>query len=219
MTWKDFLNEQSRQDYYLKLSDFLRVEGRKHQVYPQHKDLFNAFEYCSLDKVKICIFGQDPYINPGQAHGLAFSVLPGVDVPPSLRNIFTEIRSDLGTSHVFLDGCLIPWAQQGVLLLNSVLTVRAKEPFSHKGKGWETFTDNAISLLNEQDRPMVFLLWGSPAKAKKKLLSNPKHLILESVHPSPLSAYNGFFGSKHFSKTNQFLKDNGLEPIDWIKGV
>lgn len=217
ISWTDFIKEQSKQDYYIKLSAFLQEEGKKHQVYPKRKDLFNAFKFCPLDRTKSCILGQDPYFNAGQAHGLAFSVPPDCEVPPSLRNIFKEIGSDLGY-HTFPNGCLIPWAQQGVLLLNSVLTVRAGEPFSHKGQGWETFTDNAISLLNQQDRPMVFLLWGTPARSKKKLLSNPKHLILESVHPSPLSAHNGFFGSKHFTKTNQFLKDSGLEPINWIKG-
>lgn len=215
ISWKDFIKGQSSQEYYVKLSKSLREE--KHQVYPKRKDLFNAFKYCPLDKVSVFLCGQDPYFNEGQAHGLAFSVPPGIVIPPSLRNIFKEINSDLGTNHIFPNGCLIPWAQQGVLLLNSVLTVRAGEPNSHKGLGWETFTDNAISLLDKQDRPMTFLLWGSSARSKKRLLSNPKHLILESAHPSPLSAHNGFFGNHHFTKTNQFLKDNGLEPIDWIK--
>jgi uracil-DNA glycosylase len=216
MNWKDFIKEETQQLYFKKLSEFLVEDGKTYPIYPPHKNVFNAFKLCPLDKTKAIILGMDPYHGVNQAHGLAFSVLPDIDIPPSLRNIFKEINSDLNTNHIFSNGCLIPWAQQGILLLNTILTVRAGQPNSHKGQGWETFTDKVITLLNSQDRPMVFLLWGASARKKKQLLYNPQHLILESLHPSPLSAHYGFFNNHHFSKTNQFLIDNGLEPINWL---
>lgn len=215
-TWKEFLKQEISQEYFVNLTNFIQRDSKEHRIYPKHKDLFNAFKYAPLDKVKCCILGQDPYHGANQAHGLSFSVLPGVPFPPSLRNILKEVNSDLDKNHIFPSGCLIPWAQQGVLLLNSVMTVREHIANSHKDRGWETLTDKAISLLNEQERPIAFLLWGSSARSKKRLLSNPKHLILESAHPSPLSAHTGFFGNKHFSKTNSFLNDNGIEIINWL---
>ncbi|MBR7076136.1 MAG: uracil-DNA glycosylase, partial [Lachnospiraceae bacterium] len=177
-------------------------------------DLFNAFHFTPLHEVKVVILGQDPYHNEGQAHGLCFSVQKGVEIPPSLLNIYKELQDDLNCT-MPSSGYLKKWADQGVLLLNTVLTVRAHEANSHKGIGWEEFTDAAIRILNEQDRPIVFMLWGSNAREKKKMLNNPKHLILEAPHPSPLSAYRGFFGCRHFSKCNAFLIKNGLDPIDW----
>lgn len=216
MSWKSFLKKETSELYFKELSSFLIEDGKSHKIYPPHKDVFNAFKWCPLDNTKVVIVGMDPYHGANQAHGLSFSVLPGVPFPPSLRNILKEVNSDLGKNHSFPDGCLIPWAQQGVLLLNSVMTVREHIANSHKDRGWETLTDKAISLLNEQERPIAFLLWGSTARSKKRLLSNPKHLILESAHPSPLSAHNGFIGNKHFSKTNSFLNDNGMEIVNWF---
>ena len=212
--WDAVLKEENGKEYFMKLQEFLAEERQTHMVYPPEKDVFNALKYSSLADTKVVIFGQDPYHEPGQAHGMCFSVNKGIAVPPSLINIYKEIETDLGIkppSH----GYLADWAGQGVLLLNTVLTVRAHQANSHRGIGWEQFTDAAIQVLNEQDRPMVFLLWGRPAQMKKSMLNNPKHLILEAPHPSPLSAYRGFFGCKHFSKTNEFLVANGLEPIDW----
>ena len=177
-------------------------------------DIFNALKATPREKIKAVILGQDPYHEPGQAHGMCFSVKPGVPAPPSLQNIFKELQDDLGCS-IPQDGYLAKWAEQGVLLLNTVLTVRAHQANSHKGKGWENFTDRVIQLVNEKEDPVVFLLWGANARSKKALITNQKHLILETVHPSPLSAYNGFFGCRHFSKTNQFLTANGQSPIDW----
>lgn len=183
-------------------------------MFPPADDIFNAFHLTPLNKVKVVILGQDPYHNDGQAHGLCFSVKPDVDIPPSLVNIYQELHDDLGC-YIPDNGCLTKWAKQGVLLLNTVLTVRAHSAFSHRNMGWEEFTDAAIRVLNEEDRPIVFILWGKPAQMKKSMLNNPKHLILEAPHPSPLSAYRGFFGSRPFSKTNEFLMRNGLTPIDW----
>ena len=183
-------------------------------VYPPSDEIFTAFNLTPLSKVKVVILGQDPYHEPGQAHGLSFSVKPGVEIPPSLVNIYKELHEDLGC-YIPDNGYLVKWAKQGVLMLNTLLTVRAHQAFSHKGIGWEQFTDAAIRVLNEQDRPMVFILWGRPAQAKKAMLNNPKHMILEAPHPSPLSAYRGFFGSRPFSKTNDFLRKHGLEPVDW----
>ena len=183
-------------------------------VYPPSDEIFTAFNLTPLSKVKVVILGQDPYHEPGQAHGLSFSVKPGVEIPPSLVNIYKELHEDLGC-YIPDNGYLVKWAKQGVLMLNTLLTVRAHQAFSHKGIGWEQFTDAAIEALARQDRPMVFILWGRPAQSKKPMIYNSKHLIIESAHPSPLSAYRGFFGSRPFSRTNEYLKENGLEPIDW----
>jgi uracil-DNA glycosylase len=212
--WLEPLKGEFRKPYYRKLYETVNNEYDKYQVFPEPNDIFNAFEFTPLHKVKVVILGQDPYHNVGQAHGLCFSVKPDVEIPPSLVNIYTELKDDLGC-YIPNNGYLTKWAKQGVMLLNTVLTVRAHQANSHRGIGWEEFTDAAIRVLNEQERPIVFLLWGKPAQNKKYMLNNPKHLILEAPHPSPLSAYRGFFGCKHFSKTNEFLKENGLEPIDW----
>lgn len=189
-------------------------EYKHHLVFPPADDVFNAYALTPLKDVKVVIIGQDPYHNNGQAHGLCFSVRPEVDIPPSLVNIYKELHDDLGC-YIPNNGYLVKWAKQGVLLLNTVLTVRAHQANSHRGIGWEEFTDATIRILNEQDRPIVFILWGAPAQRKKAMLNNPAHLILEAPHPSPLSAYRGFFGSRPFSKTNDFLIKNHLEPIDW----
>jgi uracil-DNA glycosylase len=227
MSWKEIIKEETSKSYFKQLSSFLIEDGKSYTIYPKHSNVFNAFKYCPLDKIKVCLLGQDPYHQPNQAHGLSFSVPSGETIPPSLRNIFKEIQNDLQlgflkeissnlqSNYSFDNGCLIPWAQQGVLLLNTVLTVRDSQPGSHRNKGWETFTDTIIDQINQLDRPVVFLLWGSFAKSKKILLNNSKHLILEAAHPSPLSAYNGFFGCQHFSKANRFLIRNTLTPIDW----
>lgn len=212
--WKDALNEEFHKQYYKDLYYFIKQEYNTHVVYPSADDLFNAFSFTPLKDVKVVILGQDPYHGEGQAHGLCFSVQRGVKLPPSLVNIYKELEDDLGC-YIPNNGYLEKWARQGVLLLNTVLTVRAHTPLSHQGKGWEQFTDAVIHAVNAQDRPIVFILWGKPAQMKKKMLTNPKHLIIEGPHPSPLSAYRGFFGSKPFSKTNDFLKSHGVEPIDW----
>lgn len=214
--WAPVMKEESRKPYYQKLTEFIRDEyvGTEHIIYPPSEDIFNALDLTPLKDVKAVILGQDPYHDANQAHGLCFSVQPGIQPPPSLVNIYKELHDDLGLK-IPNNGYLVKWAEQGVLMLNTVLTVRAHQANSHKGKGWEKFTDAIIQAVNEQDRPIVFILWGRNARDKKKMLTNPKHLILESAHPSPLSAYNGFFGSKPFSKTNEFLKENGVEPIDW----
>ena len=212
--WLDALKEEFRQPYYKKLFQTVNEEYRTRQIFPPADDIFNAFHLTLLHEVKVVILGQDPYHGEGQAHGLCFSVRPGVDIPPSLVNIYQELHDDLGCT-IPNHGCLTKWAKQGVLLLNTVLTVRAHQANSHKGIGWEEFTDAAIRKLNEQDRPIVFMLWGRPAQAKKSMLHNPKHLILEAPHPSPLSAYRGFFGSRPFSQANRFLEAQGVEPVDW----
>ena len=212
--WADKLRPEYKKDYYKKLFAFIGNEYATHTVYPPGDDIFNAFHMTPLANVKVVIIGQDPYHEPGQAHGLSFSVKPGVDIPPSLENIYKELQTDCGC-YIPNNGYLVKWAEQGVLLLNAVLTVRAHAAASHRGKGWEEFTDAAIRILNEEDRPIVFLLWGSFARSKKEMLTNPKHLILEAPHPSPLSAYRGFFGCKHFSKANAFLAEQGVSPIDW----
>ncbi|MDO4870425.1 MAG: uracil-DNA glycosylase [Bacillota bacterium] len=214
-SWDDVLAEEFNKEYYIKLRDFLKEEYAAHTVYPDMYDIFNALKYTPYDKVKAVIIGQDPYHEPGQAHGLCFSVKKGVKVPPSLVNIFKEMKSDLGVeppNH----GNLTDWAKQGVLLLNAVLTVRAHEANSHKGKGWEIFTDRVIELLNQREEPIVFILWGANAKAKSALITNPQHLIIMGAHPSPLAAHNGFWGGNYFSKTNEFLLSKGIEPINWI---
>ena len=212
--WLDALKEEFTQPYYKKLFQTVNEAYRTRQIFPPADDIFNAFHLTPLHEVKVVILGQDPYHGEGQAHGLCFSVRPGVDIPPSLVNIYQELHDDLGCT-IPNHGCLTKWAKQGVLLLNTVLTVRAHQANSHKGIGWEEFTDAAIRKLNEQDRPIVFMLWGRPAQAKKSMLHNPKHLILEAPHPSPLSAYRGFFGSRPFSQANRFLEAQGVEPVDW----
>lgn len=212
--WLQPLSPEFKKPYYAKLYKKIREEYSTRQIFPPADEIFTAFELTPLSDVKAVIIGQDPYHGDGQAHGLCFSVKPDVETPPSLVNIYKELHEDLGC-YIPNNGYLTKWARQGVLLLNTVLTVRAHQANSHKGIGWEEFTDAAIRILNEQDRPMVFLLWGRPAQMKKSMLNNPKHLILEAPHPSPLSAYRGFFGCRHFSKTNEFLKAKGLETIDW----
>lgn len=212
--WDDILKDEFAKDYYLKIRKFLANEYRNRTVYPDMYDIFNALKYTSFSEVKAVIIGQDPYHEPNQAHGLSFSVQKGVEIPPSLVNIYKELEDDLGIkppSH----GNLVTWAKQGVLLLNATLTVRAHEANSHAGIGWQIFTDRVISLLNESPSPIAFLLWGANARRKKELITNKKHFIIESAHPSPLSAYRGFFGSRPFSKINQFLERNGRAPIDW----
>ena len=212
--WLEALQGEFKQPYYKKLFQTVIEEYRTYRIFPPADDIFNAFHYTPLGKVKVVIFGQDPYHGENQAHGLCFSVKPGVDIPPSLVNIYKELHDDLGCS-IPSHGYLTKWAKQGVLMMNTVLTVRAHQANSHRGIGWEAFTDAAIRVLNEQDRPIVFILWGRPAQMKKSMLTNPKHLILEAPHPSPLSSYRGFFGSRPFSKTNEFLVENGIEAIDW----
>ena len=212
--WLAALKGEFGKPYYKELFQTVTEEYKTQQIFPPADDIFNAFHLTPLGDVKVVILGQDPYHNVGQAHGLCFSVKKGVPAPPSLVNIYKELHEDMGC--IIPDhGYLVKWAQQGVLMLNTVLTVRAHQANSHRGIGWEKFTDAAIKALNEQDRPIVFILWGAPAQKKKVMLNNPKHLILEAPHPSPLSAYRGFFGSKPFSKTNEFLKANGIAEIDW----
>lgn len=213
--WDLLLKDEFSKQYYLELRKKLIVEYKSQQIFPGMYDIFNALKFTPYENVKAVIIGQDPYHNAGQAHGLSFSVRKGVAPPPSLINIFKEIKSDIGIDNLGKHGELIGWAESGVLLLNSVLTVRANQPRSHRNIGWEIFTDNVIRLLNEREKPIVFLLWGNDAKAKEKLITNPRHLILKAAHPSPLSAFNGFFGCKHFSKTNDFLNSNGIHSIDW----
>ena len=212
--WLEPLKPEFKKPYYEKLYAKVKEEYSTNLIFPPADDIFNAFDFTPLSEVKVVILGQDPYHGDEQAHGLCFSVKPDVDVPPSLVNIYKELQSDLGC-YVPNHGYLEKWAKQGVLLLNTVLTVRAHQANSHRGIGWEEFTDAAIRILNEQDRPIVFLLWGKPAQSKKSMLHNAKHLILTAPHPSPLSAHRGFFGCKHFSQTNEFLKEQGLSPIDW----
>ncbi len=212
--WLEPLKPEFSKPYYKELYAKVKEEYSKNLVFPPSNEIFSAFELTPLKDVKVVIIGQDPYHNVGQAHGLCFSVKPDVAIPPSLVNIYKELESDMGC-YVPNNGYLVKWAKQGVLLLNTVLTVKAHQANSHRGIGWEEFTNAAISILNKQDRPIVFILWGAPAQTKKKMLNNPKHLILEAPHPSPLSAYRGFFGSKPFSKTNAFLEQNGLDSIDW----
>ncbi|MBO4873582.1 MAG: uracil-DNA glycosylase [Lachnospiraceae bacterium] len=212
--WLKALGPEFKKPYYRQLYEAVRQEYARGPVYPPAQDLLSAYELTPLEKVKVVILGQDPYHEPGQAHGLCFSVRPGVEPPPSLENIYQELHDDLGC-RIPNNGYLVKWARQGVLLLNTVLTVRAHRAASHHGLGWEQFTDATIRVLNEQDRPIVFLLWGRPAGEKAALLNNPKHLVLKAPHPSPLSAYRGFFGCRHFSQCNAFLEEHGVTPIDW----
>ena len=213
-SWDSILAEEFRSDWYMQLREFLKYEYSHYRIYPDMYDIFNALKYTDYHDVKAVIVGQDPYHGAGQAHGLCFSVKKGIEPPPSLKNIFAELNADLGVP-IPQSGELTKWAKEGVLLLNTALTVREGQANSHRGKGWEKLTDAIISKLNERDKPMVFILWGGNARAKKSLINSRKHLILESAHPSPLSAYNGFFGNRHFSRTNQFLIQNGIEPINW----
>lgn len=212
--WQDLLEDEFKNAYYLKLRDFLINEYKTKAIYPNMYDIFNALHYTDYKDVKVVILGQDPYHGPNQAHGLSFSVKPGVPAPPSLMNIYKELNSDIGC-YIPNNGYLRKWADQGVMLLNTVLTVRAGEANSHKGIGWEHFTDKVISLLNDREEPIVFILWGKNAQSKVDIINNPKHYIIKSVHPSPLSVHRGFFGSKPFSKTNKFLISIGNMPIDW----
>lgn len=213
--WLPAMEEEFKKPYYRQLYNFVREEYGKTVVYPPADDIFNAFHFTPLNEVKVLLLGQDPYHNVNQAHGLSFSVLPEQkEIPPSLQNIYKELQDDMGC-YIPNNGYLKKWAEQGVLLLNTVLTVRAHQANSHQGKGWEQFTDAVIQAVNAQDRPIVYFLWGRPAQMKASMLTNPKHLILKAPHPSPLSAYRGFFGCKHFSKANEFLVANGIEPIDW----
>ena len=213
--WDNYLAEEYEKPYYLQLDKIIQEEyNGENIIYPPIEEVFNSYRYTPLSEVKCVILGQDPYHNEGQAHGLCFSVKPGTDIPPSLMNIYKELNTDIGCS-IPNNGYLTKWAKQGVLMLNTVLTVRAHEANSHKSLGWEKFTDATIRILNQQNRPIVFILWGGPASKKEGMLNNPKHLILKAPHPSPLSSYRGFFGSKPFSRTNQFLENNGIQKIDW----
>ena len=213
-SWDTLLAEEYKKDYFVNLMNFIKEEYKTKTIYPKQNEVFNAFRYTSFDDVKVVILGQDPYHGVGEANGLCFSVNKGIKVPPSLVNIYKEINSDLGLD-IPSHGNLTKWANEGVLLLNTIMTVVDSKPMAHKNKGWEIFTDRVIKELNDDDTPKVFMLWGGPSRSKKSLITNPNHLVLETVHPSPLSAYNGFFGCKHFSKANEFLVKNGRTPIDW----
>ena len=211
--WDEVLSNEIKKDYFKKLGIFVKNEYNKKEIYPKYNDIFNALRYTDYDDVKVVILGQDPYHGYNEAHGLSFSVKKGTPMPPSLQNIFKELENDLNIKKT--DSDLTSWAKQGVFLLNSIMTVEKDKPLSHKDKGWEIFTDNIIKCLNEREKPIVFVLWGSYARSKKVLITNKRHLVLESVHPSPLSAYRGFFGSKPFSKINAFLEKNNIEKIEW----
>lgn len=212
--WWPWLQEEWSQPYFEKLASFVHEAYAQRTVYPPKQLVFSAFENCDLKDIKVVILGQDPYHEPGQAHGMCFSVNPGVPIPPSLQNIYKELHDDLGC-YIPDNGYLMPWAKQGVFLLNTVMTVERGRANSHAGKGWEIFTDHAISKINELDRPVVFLLWGRNARNKAAMIDHQKHLVLEAAHPSPLSAYHGFFGCRHFSKTNHFLEEHGEKAINW----
>jgi uracil-DNA glycosylase len=213
-SWKNILKEEFESAYFESLSEFLRTEKKQYVVYPPGQEIFTAFNLTPFNRVKVVILGQDPYHGPGQAHGLSFSVPEGIAHPPSLINIFKEIRSDLGIP-VPKSGNLTQWAQQGVLLINAILTVRANTPTSHRNKGWEMFTDAVIRNLSEKRKNLIFLLWGNFAQAKESLIDSSNHYILKAAHPSPLSASRGFFGCRHFSKTNEILESHGVRGIDW----
>jgi len=212
--WDEVLEGEFEKPYYLKLRAFLKKEYSSTRIYPDMYSIFKAMQVTPYNDVKVVILGQDPYHGPGQAHGLSFSVQPGVEAPPSLQNIFKELQAELGCT-IPNNGCLLPWAEQGVLLLNTVLTVRAGNANSHRGAGWETFTDRVIELLNEREKPIVFLLWGANARSKTQLITNPNHHVLVSPHPSPLSASRGFFGCGHFKRANELLAASGQEPVNW----
>ncbi|MGL4759929.1 MAG: uracil-DNA glycosylase [Sarcina sp.] len=212
--WKEILNPEFEKEYYLKLREFLINEYKTQTIYPPMDQIFSALNYTSYENTKVLILGQDPYHGEGQAHGLSFSVMHGVKTPPSLRNMYKELNADLGC-YIPNHGYLEDWAKQGVLMLNTVLTVRGASANSHKGKGWEILTDEIIKKLNQREKPVVFILWGNNAISKEKFITNPQHFIIKSVHPSPLSASRGFFGSKPFSKANEFLKESNQKPINW----
>ena len=214
--WDTLLSSEFEKEYYLNLRSYLKEEYSSRQIYPSMYDIFNALKYTSYSDTRVVLLGPDPYHGPGQAHGLCFSVKEGIPHPPSLQNIFKELKNELGIE-VPKSGELTGWARQGVLLLNTTLTVRESSPQSHKGRGWETLTDKIISLINEKNSPVVFMLWGGNARAKKSLITNKNHLILECAHPSPLSAWNGFFGCNHFTSANEFLTAKGLNTIDWSR--
>jgi len=214
-SWKNLLKDYFSCSKFKELGVFIKKEYATKEIYPSPKNIFNAFRLTNLDRVRVVIMGQDPYQNPGQAHGLSFSVPDGIKLPPSLKNIYKEIESDLGISKDFSQGNLESWAEQGVLLLNSVLTVEKNKPGSHAKKGWEEFTDHVIKKISDEREHLVFLLWGNYAKNKGSHIDRDKHLVLESPHPSPFSAYSGFFGNKHFSQTNSYLKKDNKKPIDW----
>lgn len=212
--WDIMLQDEFDRPYFKRLENFLTEEGARYEIYPPQEDVFNALRYSSFQDTKVVILGQDPYHEPGQAHGLCFSVNKGVTIPPSLVNIYKEIENDLGIK-MPAHGCLADWAKQGVLLLNTVLTVRRGQANSHKGKGWEIFTDRIVEILNERQKPMVFILWGANAKSKTELITNKEHMVITGAHPSPLSAWKGFFGGRYFSKANRYLEITGQEPVDW----
>lgn len=212
--FKNIIEEESKKEYYINLKNFIDNEYENKTVYPERKSIYAAFKHTPYEEVKVVILGQDPYHGEGEAHGLSFSVCPGVKIPPSLKNIYKELNSEFGC-YIPNNGYLTKWANQGVLLLNSVLTVEKDSPASHRGKGWEIFTDKIIEEIDKKDEPVVFMLWGNFAKSKKVLLKNPKHLVLESAHPSPFSARNGFFGNNHFLQANEYLNKNGQKEIDW----
>ena len=214
--WDGLLADEFKKEYYLSLREFLKTEYFSRRIYPPMNDIFNSLKYTSYENARVVILGQDPYHGEGQAHGLCFSVKEGVAFPPSLKNIFKELNDTLGIETP-KSGELVGWAKQGVLLLNTTLTVREGMPQSHKGRGWEILTDRTIELMNEKERPVVFMLWGGNARAKKALITNKRHLVLECAHPSPLSAYAGFFGSNHFGRANEYLKSVGERPIDWSR--
>ena len=213
-SWTPWLKQEWKQPYFVKLAAFIHEAYERTAVYPPKQQVFSAFENCDINDIKVVILGQDPYHQRGQAHGMCFSVNPGVQIPPSLVNIFRELQTDLNC-RMPNNGYLMPWAQQGVFLLNTVLTVEDSHPRSHAGRGWETFTDHAILKINEKKEPVVFLLWGRDARNKAPMIDRSRHLVLEAAHPSPLSAYHGFFGCRHFSKANAFLKEHGQKEINW----
>ena len=212
--WYDWLQKEFKEDYFVRLAAFVHEAYEKGGVYPPKQQVFAAFENTDYAKIKVVILGQDPYHQKGQAHGMCFSVNPGVKIPPSLENIFQELHSELGC-YIPDNGYLMPWAKQGVFLLNTVMTVEDSHPLAHAGRGWETFTDRAIRHISDRETPVVFLLWGRNARSKAALIDRSKHLVLEAAHPSPLSAYHGFFGCGHFARANAFLAEHGMEPVDW----
>ena len=214
MNFKEIIEEESKKEYFKKLQSFVDEEYKNKTVFPERKNIYASLENTPFDKVKVVIIGQDPYHGEGEAHGFAFSVKPGIKIPPSLKNIYKELNAEYDC-YIPNNGYLMKWAEQGVLLLNAVLTVEKDKPASHQGKGWETFTDRVIEEIDKKDEPVVFMLWGNFAKSKKELLNNKNHLVLESPHPSPFSARHGFFGNNHFKLTNEYLSKNGIEPIDW----
>ena len=214
MNFKEIIEEESKKEYFKELQSFVDEEYKNKTVFPERKNIYASLENTPFDKVKVVIIGQDPYHGEGEAHGFAFSVKPGIKIPPSLKNIYKELNAEYGC-YIPNNGYLMKWAEQGVLLLNAVLTVEKDKPASHQGKGWETFTDRVIEEIDKKDEPVVFMLWGNFAKSKKELLNNKNHLVLESPHPSPFSARHGFFGNNHFKLANEYLSKNGIEPIDW----